>query len=173
MITGTEFRELMSGVCAPVAIVTTADDDGPAGATVSSFTSMSLRPPLVGVSLDRGSRLLARVQRVGRFGVNILAHAQDDLAVLFSRRDVARFGAVRWRADHGLPRLSGAAGWAVCDLHDDVETGDHRLLLGLVTHAARTAGRAPLVYADRTFGTHSRFPVRPRPLADQIAAYTR
>ena len=56
-----DFRDLMAGVCAPVTVVTTADQDGPHGATVSSFASLSLRPPLVSVALDRRSGLLARI----------------------------------------------------------------------------------------------------------------
>jgi hypothetical protein len=57
------FRDLMSAVCAPVTVVTTADEDGPHGTTVSAFASLSLRPPLVTVALDRRSGLLGRWRR--------------------------------------------------------------------------------------------------------------
>lgn len=171
MVTDEEFRTLMAGVCAPVTVVTTADADGPAGTTVSAFASLSLHPPLVSVAFGRDSSLLGRIQRTGRFGVNILAHGQEDVAVLFARRGVDRFGAVRWHLDHGLPRLGAASGWAVCQLYNDVEAGDHRLLFGLVTQASRRDA-APLVYADQTYGTHSRLR-SPRPITDQIAAFTR
>ena len=173
VVTDDEFRSLMAGVCAPVTVVTTADADGPAGTTVSALASLSLHPPLVSVAFDRGSSLLGRIQRSGRFGINILSHGQEDVAVLFARRGADRFGAVRWRPDHGLPRLCAASGWAACELYNDVEAGDHRLLFGLVTQASRHDA-APLVYADQTYGTHSRFAVRsPRPITDQIAAFTR
>jgi len=173
MVGNQQFRELMGGVCSQVTIVTTADSEGPAGATVSSFASLSLDPPLVSVAFDRGSSLLGRIQQVGRFGVNILSHAQDDLAMVFAGRDVDRFAAAPWHFDHDLPRLGEAAGWAVCDLHRTVEAGDHLLLFGLVTHAKRS-DIAPLVYANRTFGTHSRFAARPRkPITDHIAAFRR
>jgi flavin reductase (DIM6/NTAB) family NADH-FMN oxidoreductase RutF len=167
------FRDLMAGVCAPVTVVTTADQDGPHGATVSSFASLSLRPPLVSIALDRGSGLLARILGAGRFGVNVLGSAQDDLALLFARRGEDRFGQTPWTASHGLPRLDGAASWAVCDLAQVIEGGDHLLLVGMVTHAAPTQA-SPLVYGHRTFGTHSRFADRPRtPIADHIAACAR
>jgi flavin reductase (DIM6/NTAB) family NADH-FMN oxidoreductase RutF len=173
VVTDTEFCSLMAGVCAPVTVVTTADDVGAAGATVSSFASLSLRPPLISVAFDRASRQLGRIQQAGRFGVNILAHDQDDVAVRFARRGADRFGSVRWEPDHGLPRLADAAGWAVCELYQDVEAGDHRLLFGLVTHVDRS-DVPPLVYGMRTFGTHSRFAVRSRrPITDQIAAFMR
>lgn len=168
------FRDLMATVCAPVTIVTTRDAEGtPHGATVSSFTSLSLRPPLISVAFDRASRLLGLIRTAGRFGVNLLGQDQDDLAVRFATRGADRFADTAWHLDHALPRLRDAAGWVVCELHQTIEAGDHLLLFGLVTAASRTE-LAPLVYAHRTFGTHSRFAQRPRPLiVDQIAACAR
>lgn len=172
MIDQRRFRDLMAGVCAPVTVVTTTLADNPYGATVSSFASLSLDPPLVSVAFDRGSALLAHIQRADRFGVNLLGHAQDELAMTFARRGVDRFGTAPWYLDDGLPRLVDAAGWIVCDLFQTVEAGDHLLLFGLVRAASRT-DQAPLVYAHRTFGTHSRFADRPRPkIADAITACT-
>ena len=160
----------MTGVTAAVTVVTTADDDGPHGATVSSFASLSLQPPLVTLGLDRRSALLSRILTSRRFGVNVLASSDDALALLFARRDADRFSEVAWSPSQGLPRLDGAAGWAACDLHQVVEGGDHLLLVGLVTHA-ESSHRSPLVYGHRTFGTHSRFAERPRPkIMDIIAA---
>ncbi|HEY2521058.1 MAG TPA: flavin reductase family protein [Streptosporangiaceae bacterium] len=173
MVTDDEFRSLMAGVCAPVTVVTTADADGPAGSTVSAFASLSLHPPLISVAFGRGSSLLGRIQRTGRFGVNILAHGQEDVAVVFARHGVDGFASVHWQPESGLPRLCAASGWAACELYSDVEAGDHRLLFGLITQARRSDA-APLVYADQTYGTHSEFAVRsPRPITDQIAAFMR
>ncbi|MFL1380807.1 flavin reductase family protein [Nocardiopsis protaetiae] len=167
------FRDAMAAVCAPVTVVTTLVEGVPHGATVSSFTSLSLDPPLVTVALDRRSALLRRIRTAERFGVNLLGHGQDDLALLFARRGSDRFGATAWHIDRGLPRLDGAAGWLRCDLHRTVEGGDHLLLFGLVTGVGR-AELPPLVYAHRTFGTHSRYAERPRPrITDQIAACAR
>jgi flavin reductase (DIM6/NTAB) family NADH-FMN oxidoreductase RutF len=163
------FRDLMAAVCAQVTIVT-ATEDGPFGTTVSSFTSLSLRPPMITVALDRGSRLLGPVLRTRRFGVNVLGQGQEELAQLFARRSADRFTAVDWHDDHGLPRLAGAPAWLACELAQVVEGGDHMLLLGHVRAAeARTA--PPLVYGHRAYGTHSGFAARPRrPITDLIAA---
>ena len=171
MIEPQQFRDLMAGVCAPVTVVTTTVDGVPYGSTVSSFGSLSLDPPLVSAAFDRSSTLLGQILAAGRFGVNILGHAQAELAVTFARRGAERFAAADWHTDHGLPRLEGAAGWIVCDLHRCVEAGDHRLLFGLVRAGSARPDLPPLVYARRTFGTHSRFAHRPRPaIADLIAA---
>jgi flavin reductase (DIM6/NTAB) family NADH-FMN oxidoreductase RutF len=167
------FRDLMAGVCAPVAIVTTADDGGAHGATVSSLASVSLRPPLISIALDRNSTLLARILDAGRFGVNVLGRAQDHVAVVFASRGVDRFHQVRWSMADGLPRVDGAVGWAACVLHQSVPAGDHVLLIGLVRDAA-SSPQPPLIYGHRTFGTHSQFQQRPRrPITDHIAACAR
>ena len=165
-----QFRDLMAGVCAPVTVVATADENGPHGATVSSLASLSLRPALLSIALDRRSTLLTRIEESGRFAVNVLAATQDEVAMVFARRDADRFSATDWSPTDGLPRLDGVAGWAACELWQTVEAGDHLLLIGLVTRAA-SSQRAPLVYGHRTFGTHSRFAARPRtPILDGIAA---
>jgi flavin reductase (DIM6/NTAB) family NADH-FMN oxidoreductase RutF len=168
------FRDLMARVCAPVTIVTTTDGDGPHGATASSFAALSQDPPLITVAFDRRSALLARIVAAGRFGVNLLHHGQEDLAMRFASRGTGgeRFTGTSWHTDTGLPRLDDAAGWVTCELYDTVEGGDHLLLIGLVTKACNVE-RPPLVYANRTFGTHSRFTERPRrPIIDHITACT-
>ncbi|MQY22278.1 flavin reductase family protein [Nocardia macrotermitis] len=165
-----QFRDLMAGVCAPVTVVTTTDEHGPHGATVSSLASLSLRPALLSIALDRRSTLLRRIEQSGRFAVNILASAQDEVAMTFASRGEDRFAGTNWSLAQGLPRLDQIAGWAACEVWQRVEAGDHLLLIGLVTHAASTQ-RAPLVYGYRTFGTHSRFAARPRtPIVDGITA---
>ena len=171
MIEPQQFRALMAGVCAPVTVVTTTTDAGPHGTTVSSFASLSLNPPLVSVAFDRDSALLPQIQAVGRFGVNILGHAQDELAATFARRGDDRFAATDWFTDHGLPRLAARpAGWSAS------WTAASKPVTTCCCSAWSSAASsrpdlAPLVYAHRTFGTHSRFAERPRPrIADLIAA---
>jgi flavin reductase (DIM6/NTAB) family NADH-FMN oxidoreductase RutF len=163
------FRDLMAAVCAPVTVVTAAGETGPLGTTVSAFASLSLRPPLVTAALDRRSASLARILVTGRFGVNVLGSADDEIALRFAR-GVDRFAGLEWTMAQGLPRLDRAVGWAACSLDRAVEGGDHLLLIGLVVDA-ESSPAPPLVYGQRTFGTHSRLVHRPRrAIADTIAA---
>jgi flavin reductase (DIM6/NTAB) family NADH-FMN oxidoreductase RutF len=174
MIDQQGFRQLMAGVCAPVTVVTTIVDGVPYGATVSSLASLSLDPPLVSVAFDRASNLLARIQQAGEFGVNLLSHAQDDLARNFAVTKADKFSGAQWFTDDGLPRLADTAGWMACELNHAVEGGDHLLLFGLVRAASSRRDLPPLVYAHKTYGTHSRFAQRSRPaIADLIAACAR
>ncbi|MFJ6900687.1 flavin reductase family protein [Streptomyces hokutonensis] len=163
------FRDLMAGVCSPVTIVTAAADGVPHGTTVSAFASLSLRPPMITVALDRRSTVLSHITATRRLGVNILSQGQDDLARVFARRGIDRFAGADWAFDHGLPRLDAAPGWLACELTRTVAGGDHLLLLCTVDYAHSTSA-APLVYGHRTFGTHSAYADRPRRAIDEHVA---
>ena len=167
------FRNLMAATPAPVTVVSTLTADGPAGATVSAFMSLSMQPTLIAIALCRPSRLLALIEQERAFGVNLLAEAQSDHALLFAQPAPDRFGDVPWVVDHGQPRLEGTAAWIVCDLDASVAAGDHRLLMARVRHGA-CASEPPLVYSHRLFGTNSSMHSRVvPPLESSIAALSR
>jgi flavin reductase (DIM6/NTAB) family NADH-FMN oxidoreductase RutF len=144
------FREALGAVCTPLAIVTSQLAARPHGTTVSAFCSLSLTPPLVLVSLDRTSRLLAMIRTTGRFGINVLEHGQQALATRFATEHDNKFADVAWSMDHGLPRIHGAGSWIACQLENLLEGGDHEIVVGLVEHAEQRA-RNPLLYQHRTF----------------------
>lgn len=149
------FRAAMAGVCTPVSIVTTVEAGRPHGTTVSAFASLSMSPPMVLVSLDNGSDLLAMVQRTGVFGLNVLGAGQSALALRFAKKGPEKFGLTDWSDERGAARLDGVASWVVCTVGQIVEGGDHQVLLGDVV-AAEVTDAEPLTYHARTFGTHLR-----------------
>ncbi|MGY1812236.1 flavin reductase family protein [Blastococcus sp. SYSU D00820] len=149
------FREVMAGVPTPVSVVTSFHEGLPHGTTVSAFASLSMDPPMVLVSLDRTSDLLAVVRESNRFGVNVLAAHQSRLALAFARKGgVGKFSGARWDMDDGLPRLPGSSGWLACEVAALVEGGDHVVALGTVVAAEATVAQ-PLTYHGRVFGTHA------------------
>jgi flavin reductase (DIM6/NTAB) family NADH-FMN oxidoreductase RutF len=149
------FRDVMAGVPTPVSVITSMAGGLPHGTTVSAFASLSMDPPMVLVSLDRGSDLLAVVREAGRFGVNVLGAHQSRLALAFAKKGgTGKFHGVRWEIDDDLPRLPGAPGWLGCDVASLVDGGDHVVVLGTVVTAAVTEGQ-PLTYHGRVFGTHA------------------
>ena len=128
MIDRESFVELMSGVCAPVTVVTAMTADGePHGTTVSSLASLSLDPPLVSFALDRRSELLIQLQPGERVGVNILAAHQQELASTFARRRRGpglKFDGVTWALRAGLPYLPESSGWTAGHIERHVDGGD-------------------------------------------------
>ncbi|MEV7872678.1 flavin reductase family protein [Streptomyces sp. NPDC088124] len=151
------FRDAMATVASPVAVVT-AMDEGPRphGTTVSAFASLSLTPPMVLVSLDNRSQLLAIIRRTERLGLNILGTHQAPLATAFARPGQDKFDDVIWSPSENLPRLPGSAAWIAAEVDEYVTAGDHTVLLAhVITAEPDEAGPQPLTYHRRSFGTHT------------------
>lgn len=151
----TALRDAMANLATGLTIVTTSEGGRPHGTTLSGVMSLSMDPPMVLVSLARTSSLLARLQRGGRFGVNVLAAHQDQVALRFSTKLHDRFADLGW-SDEGAPRLDDVHAWVLADVTSTVPAGDHVLVLGTVVHA-ETGDHRPLTYWQRTFGTHQAF----------------
>jgi flavin reductase (DIM6/NTAB) family NADH-FMN oxidoreductase RutF len=145
-----EFVEVFSAVPAAVSVVTSRREERLHGTTVSAFCSLSLGPPMALVSLSGESDLLPVVRDAGRFGINVLAHTQHDVARQFAKKGDDKFRGVRWRLDQELPRLDGVHGWIVCEVAGIVTGGE--IVLGTVTHAELQRA-VPLIYHDRAFAT--------------------
>jgi flavin reductase (DIM6/NTAB) family NADH-FMN oxidoreductase RutF len=145
------FKDVLGSVATPVTVVTALCDGRPHGTTVSAFCSLSLDPPLVIVSLDRDSDLLAIMRVTRRFGVNVLHEGQEDHALCFARKGCDKFRGVDWHEHAELPRLTGAAAWIACRAERLLPGGDHVIVTGRVEHAERHPGHRPLVYRERTF----------------------
>jgi flavin reductase (DIM6/NTAB) family NADH-FMN oxidoreductase RutF len=149
----TSFRNAMGNVAAAVSVVTTYADGAPYGTTVSAFSSLSMDPPMMLVSLDNRSSLLGRLDRGAALGVNVLAAHQSHVAGRFATAVDDRFAGVRWSLVEGAPALHETHAWAALRVSALVPAGDHTLVLGDVV-SALAAEREPLVYHRRAYGTH-------------------
>lgn len=117
-----------------VTIVTTFDAEGhPLGFTANSFTSVSLDPPLLLISIARTSRNYHNFAQARDFAINILSEGQREISAIFARPVEDRFAAVDWRkGPHGSPVIGGVSAWFDCSVHQLVEAGDHAVLIGRV-----------------------------------------
>jgi flavin reductase (DIM6/NTAB) family NADH-FMN oxidoreductase RutF len=135
-----------------VTVITTIDRDTIHGMTANAFLSVSLRPPLVLVSLGR-CRMNEMLPRTGRYGVSVLACDQEDFAAHFAaQRNAPNEPQFVWR--EGLPLLDGALAHIVCRVVDIHPAGDHVLWIGEVEHLHHRDGEPLLFYTGR-FGTLS------------------
>ena len=80
-----DFRDVVGAFATGVTVVTSRVGDTFAGMTLNSFTSVSLDPLLVLVSLAHGTRTLEMVHRCDRFAVNVLHRRQRDVALAFAK----------------------------------------------------------------------------------------
>lgn len=155
------YRTVLRRFATGVAVVTTWDGDRPWGTTVNSFSSVSLRPPLVMVAFDRGRRIVPALRRTGRYAVNILGEGQRALSDCFAGGprppedpasdrldDRDRLCGAEWRpGPAGLPVLVEAIASLECTLVDVHPAGDHDLFLARVDSAtAAGAEPMPLLY---------------------------
>jgi len=148
--TSREFRDALGLFPTGIAIVTTVDAAGqPAGVTVNSFTSVSLDPPLVLVSLARTSRSLDAFNAASHIAISLLRHDQRQASSAFASTGGERFGQVRHRAGHGgCPIIEPHLVAFECEVHARYDGGDHVLVLGkvLALHLVPDAAPRPLLY---------------------------
>ncbi len=150
------FKAIMAKAPGPVTVVTAQGPDGTCyGLTASAVCSVSLDPPLLLACLDRRSNTLAAIRTMRSFTVNYLAAGAKSLALKFASKDHDKFNDCDWlKPDCGFggPILAGdIAAYAACALEQDVEAGDHIILVGRVFEGSSTRGRAAMAYADKTF----------------------
>ena len=121
---------------------------GPLGMTMSSFTSVSLGPPLVMFSIDRRAASLAAWLRADGYAINVLASGQEHLSNQFARALTDKWQGVSFqRGLYGAPLLKDGLATFECSLHRTFDGGDHMIFLAHVerfTCAGDTAG--PLVF---------------------------
>jgi flavin reductase (DIM6/NTAB) family NADH-FMN oxidoreductase RutF len=143
----------MANVAGPVSVVTTHAAGKPAGTTVSAFVSLSMEPPMLLISLMRGSYLLSLLSVGATLGVNVLGADQAATASQFAGRHDERFTGIPWVLLDGAPALCEAHAWIAIRVARLVPAGDHVLVLGDVVNATSDEG-TPLTYHQRSYGTH-------------------
>lgn len=117
-----------------VTVVTTLDAQGrPVGFTANSFSSVSLDPPLLLVSIANTSSNRDTFVSGQGFAVNILSECQKDISATFARPSDDRFATVYWkRGPVGSPLVAEVSAWFDCTLERAIPAGDHTILLGRI-----------------------------------------
>jgi flavin reductase (DIM6/NTAB) family NADH-FMN oxidoreductase RutF len=155
LVASTAFREALSRWATGVAVVTCEQGGERAGLTVSSFTSVSLDPPLVLFCLDLRAESRGLLERAGGFAVSLLGQGQQEIGMQMAQRGASKFAGVPTRPGvSGHPLIEGALAHLECRTDRIIEAGDHLILIGEVLAAAAHEG-SPLLYFNRRFGGFS------------------
>lgn len=151
------FKDAMSRWTSGVTVVTTAHEGERTGLTISSFTSVSIAPPLVLICIDRRKYARDLIDRAGLFGVSILRADQVALGKRFAGMIPGmedRFAGVAWiTAETGAPLLPDALAWLDCRVQDRHESGDHTIFVGRVVDCQAGEQGDSLVYHNRQWGS--------------------
>jgi flavin reductase (DIM6/NTAB) family NADH-FMN oxidoreductase RutF len=145
------FRDCVGEFATGVTVVIAELDGRPAGMTLNSFTSVSLDPLLVLVSLAHGSRTLHATAQSGRFTVSVLHRGQAEVALDFAERGAPFPERHVARRYHGNLAVTGAAAILACRVVGTTTAGDHDLVVGEVDEIEHGGGE-PLVFYRGRFG---------------------
>lgn len=141
-----DFRRAMGKFATGVTVVTTRKGETAHGMTANAFTSVSLDPPLVLVSVDKRSNTHRFIQTENAFGINFLRADQRDLSNHFAGKPNIAAEAklnVFWHGN--IPLLDDCLVNIACRLWASYDGGDHTLYVGEVIALNATEG-SPLLF---------------------------
>ena len=123
------------------------------GLTIGSVVSLSLEPPLVGVSVAKEAAMHELLREAGRFALSLLAGDQEAVAQHFARGvpPFAHWQGIPLREGDGPPLIDGALGWIRCRTTSEHLAGDHTLFVGEVTWVETGRGGPALVHVGQGF----------------------
>ncbi len=139
-----ELRNTLGNFATGVTVLTYQSGDSFYGVTVNSFTSVSMDPPLVLVSLTRKSRALTYLLE-RPFAINVLGDAQLQTALQFAGKPQDGYP-IEWITNDGAPRISGSLAHFQCTPWAGYDGGDHILVLGRVLSFGQQDATKPLVF---------------------------
>lgn len=142
------FGAFPSGVVAIAAFI----DGAPVGMAASSFTSVSLDPPLVSICVANTSTTWPVLREAPRYGVSVLAADQEGAGRQLAARNVDRFANLEWRVtSDGAVMLEGASAWLQCSRHAVYPGGDHDIVVLRVHDLDADHATQPLVFHASKF----------------------
>ena len=142
-----------------IGIVCAAQGEKRHGMTISSFTSLSIDPPRVLISLDERTRTHALVEETSSFAVTLLAEEQEQISRNFAGaiQDAEdRFAGVEWeRSPSGNPVIANGMAYFDCKVIERYSMGQQTAFIAEVVAAGRPSGAKeaakPLLYFNRDY----------------------
>jgi flavin reductase (DIM6/NTAB) family NADH-FMN oxidoreductase RutF len=143
------FRRTLGMFATGVTVLTARVAEQVHGMTANAFMSVSLRPPLVLVSIDGRAKMGALMHEGTRFGVSVLEARQTGLSDRFAGRISDDVPEPTFEIVHETPLVEGALAHLVARVVRSYWGGDHSLFLGQVEFARYGEGRPLLFHGGR------------------------
>ncbi|ORB57645.1 oxidoreductase [Mycolicibacterium rhodesiae] len=122
-------------------------DGSPEGMAASSFTTVSLDPPLVSVCVANTSSTWPKLAALQRLGLSVLADEHAPVARSLASKSADRFQGVDWTAtESGAVFVHGATLWLECAPFKRIEAGDHEIVVLQITALAMYPDVSPIVF---------------------------
>lgn len=149
----TEIKSVFGHFSTGVTVITGQSAGIPHGFTCQSFVALSLDPTYIGFCPGRSSTSWPRIRQSGAVCINILASDQESLCRRFADRREDRFADVQWRPGrNGAPAFDGVLARIEADVVDEIEAGDHTIVVAEPTEFWVSSVRTPLLYYRGAFG---------------------
>jgi flavin reductase (DIM6/NTAB) family NADH-FMN oxidoreductase RutF len=117
------------------------------GIAASSFTSVSIDPPLVSFSIATTSNTWPVLREAGHLGVSILADHHDAVCRQLAGPIEQRFTGLPFRSTHdGAVLLDEAVATFDCSIQQEIEAGDHLIVVLALHRVVDGGGSSPLVF---------------------------
>lgn len=137
-----------SGVTAVCALI----DGVPVGMAASSFTSVSIDPPLVSVCVQNASATWQKLAPSARLGVSFLGATHDGACRQLAAKTGDRFAGIEWEVSAaGAIFIHGAAVWMECSIDQCVTAGDHEIVVLKIEGLKVEPDVSPLVFHGSQF----------------------
>ena len=130
-----------------VTVITTLKGEQVHGMTANAFMSVSLEPPLVLISVARGTKMCHMLHEGMHYGVSVLCATQAELSDRFAGR--AANAEPRFLVVKETPLVDGALAHFVARVEKSYWGGDHSLFLGRVEYARQNPGTPLLFHGGR------------------------
>jgi flavin reductase (DIM6/NTAB) family NADH-FMN oxidoreductase RutF len=148
-------RAAMRAWSAGVTVVTAIHEGNKHGMTVNSFTSISLEPAIVTVSLQASTRTQELVSKSRAFGLTMLSIEQTKISDLFAGRTPEiedRFADLATETlVTGAPLIVGGLAWLDCRVMETYDAGMNILYIAEVLAAHSAGDGEPLMYHNRKY----------------------
>jgi flavin reductase (DIM6/NTAB) family NADH-FMN oxidoreductase RutF len=137
-----------SGVTALAAMIGGA----PVGIAASSFTSVSMDPPLVSICVAETSSTWPLLRSAPRLGVSVLGEGHEGAAKQLSAKTGDRFAGLALEVtDGGAVLIEGSTAWLDCAIEAELPAGDHSIVLLRIQALTPHLDIAPLVFHGSAF----------------------
>lgn len=150
-----------------VQVIGSRSANGDLNAMIADWVmQVSFKPRLVCVAIENDARTLRFIRETGSFTVNLLHEKDgDEIArkvVMPSEAKkirgrpkemqgqvIDKLAGIQWEAhENGCPILLRALAWFACDAREFIPSGDHTLVVGLVTDGERLRAGDMLIERD-------------------------
>ena len=145
------FKKAMAKFATGITVITINDEDNFIGKTVSSFSSLSLTPPLILFSLDKKSSSLSKFIKNKSIGINILSNKQKNISIHFSKKDNKWDSIKYYLSNRNIPMIKNSLVNLSCKNTRTISAGDHIIFVCEIIEIDINIEDQPLIYLESNY----------------------